>query len=383
MSTAAVDAVVAEIEKQAEEYLSARPEGTLIVGLSVDGERHVRSVRAAGAEHAPLPDEKSIFEIGSVSKVFSTTVLAALEDEGLIGLEDPIRKHLPNGSRLPEHVGSLTIRRLATHSAGFGSVGKLHQKLIDEELRGTEPPWGTYTHYLRYRKEHLYSDLETAELAYPTGEGWLYSVLGMGTLGHILELASGRPYEELLVETVCEPLGLADIRYTLSEEQLGRVVYAYDAQGQPCPNWYHDVMLPQGGLRGTIDDLLTFAEANIRASVERDDSRISKALRRPREVFFSAPESFRLPETGEPLDFVQGLGWRGTERPDGWAWWHGGTTLFYLAGCGVDEHARVGFAVLSSYRASVVDRVALHPLQQEWFRLASDAAAGREPSGVR
>jgi CubicO group peptidase (beta-lactamase class C family) len=367
-----IDDVVSEIERQAEEYVSARPEATLVLGLSVDGERHVRGFRSPGAEHVPLPDAKSIYEIGSVSKVFSTTILAVLEDQGLIGLDDPISLHLPKELRLREEIGSLTIRQLATHSAGFGSVGKQHQKLIDEELRGTEPPFGCYTHYLRYRKEHLYSDLETAELEYPTGKGWLYSVLGMGTLGHILELVAGQPYEELLEETVCGPLGLADLRYTLSEEQLSRVVYAYDGSGQPCPNWYHDVMLPQGGLRGTIDDLLTFAESNIAASVEQGSSTLAKAMRRARELHFACPPEFVVPETGEPLDFVQGLGWRGLERPTGRAWWHGGTTLFYLAGCGVDEHARVGFAVLSSYHRSLLDRLELHPLQQEWFRLACE-----------
>lgn len=366
-------AALAEIEKQAEEYVSSRPEATLILGWTVRGRRHVRAFRAPGAEHSPVPDSRSVYEIGSVSKLFEATLLALLVGEGLIDLDDPIRKHLPKHLNLRDEIGSLTIRQLATHSAGFGSTGKRHQRLIAEETRGTEPPFGVYTHYLRYTKEMLYSDLETAELEYPTGEGWLYSVLGMGTLGHILELAAGKPYEELLIEKVCDPLGLADIRYTLSDDQLGRFVHAIDGQGQPLPNWYHDVMLPQGGLRGTIDDLLGFAEANIRASVEQDDSPTGQALRLTRRLHYASPPEFIVPETGAPLDFVQGLAWRGFDRPEGRAWWHGGTTLFYLAGCGVDEHAEIGMALLSSYRLSLLDRVALHPLQVEWFRLACES----------
>lgn len=364
---------LAEIERQAEAYVSGRPEATLILGLSVRGRRHVRAFRAPGAEHSPVPDATSVYEIGSVSKLFEATLLALLEGEGLISLDDPIRKHLPTHLNLRDEIGSLTIRQLATHSSGLGSVGKAHQRLIAEETRGTEPPFGVYTHYLRYTKEHLYSDLETAELEYPTGQGWLYSVLGMGTLGHILELAAGKPYEQLLVEAVCDPLGLPDIRYTLSDDQLGRFVHAIDKYGQPLPNWYHDVMLPQGGLRGTIDDLLTFAEANIRASVERDESKLGSALRRTRELHYAAPPEFVVAETGEALDFVQGLAWRGFDRPEGRAWWHGGTTLFYLAGCGVDEHAQVGWALLSSYSQSLLDRLELHPLQVEWFRLACES----------
>jgi CubicO group peptidase (beta-lactamase class C family) len=362
--------LVAEIEGEAEAYLSTRDEATLMIGLSVHGERHVRSFRSPGAEHAPLPDMETIYEIGSVSKVFSTTVLAALEAQGLIGLDDPISAHLPKSLRLPPEIASITIRQLATHSSGLGSCGVIHQGFIDEEMRGTETPFGLYTHYLRYRKEHLYADLENAELIYPTGQGWTYSVIGMGTLGHIVELVAGKPYEELLVEMVCEPLGLVDTRYTLSPDQQDRMMYAYDATGQPCPNWYHDVMLPQGGLRSTMTDLLTFVEANLAAGADQDDSILSRAMRRARQQYFAVPEGFSMPDGSDVPDFVQGLGWRGLERPEGLAWWHGGTTLFYLASAGVDDRSQVGFAMVFSGRKALTDREILHPIEREWFRRA-------------
>lgn len=367
MNAVDTSGLVAGIEKDAEEYLSTRDEATLMIGLTVRGERQVRSFRSPGAQQARLPDADTLYEIGSVSKVFSTTVLAVLEAEGLIGLDDPIGAHLPAQLRLPPHIASITVRQLATHSSGLGSVGAIHQGFIDEELRGTEPPFGAFTHYLRYRKDHLYADLENAELAYPTGQGWTYSVLGMGTLGHILELVAGKPYEELLTETVCAPLGLADTGYTLSPEQQGRMMFAYDTSGQPCPNWYHDVMLPQGGLRSTMTDLLAFVEANLAARADGDGSTLARAMRRAREQYFAAPDGFTMPDGSDPPDFVQGLGWRGLEHPRGLAWWHGGTTLFYLASAGVDDHAGVGIATLYSGRRALVERDVLHALEREWF----------------
>lgn len=370
LSSADLPRLLSDLDREAEDYLATRDEATLMVGLSVRGERHVRSFRSPGAQHAPLPDERTIYEIGSVSKVFSTTVLAVLEAGGLIGLDDPIGAHLPKDLRLPERIASITVRQLATHSSGLGSVGRRHQALIDEELRGTEPPFGAYTHYLRYRKEHLYADLQDAELVYPAGQGWTYSIIGMGTLGHLLELVTGKPYEQLLKETVCAPLGLADTGYTLSEEQQGRVVYAYDGGGQPCPNWYHDVLLPQGGLRSTMTDLLAFVEANLAAGAAEDGAPLSRAMRTGREQYFAVPDGFAMPDGSEPPDFVQGLAWRGLDRPDGLAWWHPGTTLFYLAGAGVDDRAGVGFVVLYSGRRALVERDVLHPLQREWFRRA-------------
>ena len=374
MDSSDLATVVAQIEAEAEEYLASRGEATLMIGLSVRGERQILRLRTRGAEIAPLPDEDTIYEIGSVSKVFSTTVLGVLVDQGLVDLDDPIEKHFPATLRLPAEIGAITIRELATHSSGLGSVGAIHQGLIDEEMRGTEPPWATNTHYLRYRKEHLYADLESATLDYPTGTGWIYSVLGMGTLGHLLELVADKPYEQLLKETVCEPLGLPDLTYTLTTEQQGRVMFAYDATGQPCPNWYHDVMLPQGGLRGTVTDLLTFTEAHLEAFADAGASPLSRAMRLACQQHDGLPDSFAMPAGNERPDFVQGLGWRGLERPAGRAWWHGGTTQYYLAGAGVDEQAQVGFVILQSSRRSIVDREVLHPLQQDWFRRVCAAA---------
>lgn len=361
---------IRDMEKEAEEYLSSRQEATLIVGLSLMGERHVLPFRSPGAKHAPLPDADTIYEIGSVSKVYTTAVLAALEGQGLISLDDPIGTHLPKTLRLPSEIASINIRQLATHSSGLGSIGKLHQRFIAEEARGTEPPYGCYTHYLRYRKEHLYADLESAELQYPTGQGWSYSPIGMGTLGHILELVTGKPYEELLKATICEPLGLANTGYTLSEEQQKRVMYAYDSEGQPTPNWYHDVLLPQGGLRSTVTDMLTFAEANIRASVDPDGSNLSNALRRTREHHYERPPGDPVSNFVGMDHFIQGLAWWGLEHPKGTAWWHGGTTLFYLASLGVDHHTQVACVGLLSYRKTLLDINTFHTLQRGWFRRA-------------
>jgi CubicO group peptidase (beta-lactamase class C family) len=371
----ALDAVVAAIEDEAAAFLSDRPDSTVTIGFSLGGRRIVRYLRAAGAEHAPEPDAGSIYEIGSVSKVVTTTLLAVLEQRGVLSLDDTIADHLPALSLAPD-IAAITIRDLATHSAGFANLGTVHQAIIATEQRGTEPPWGCYTHYLRYRKEHLYADLESAELVHATGTGYLYSVLGMGTLGHIIELATGRQYEPLLRELVCEPLGLTDVAYTLSPEQLERLVVAYDIAGQPCPSWYHDVMLPQGGLRGTVADLLTFTEAHLAASRGDDDSELARAMRRTREVHWTAPDDFRMEGVDGPVPFVLGLAWMGltTPEPGRHLWWHPGTTLFYKAGCGVDPVTGICFATLYSSRTGVIDP--FDAMEVGWYRKAVAAVEG-------
>lgn len=74
--------LLSRMEDDAGKYLSAQPNATLMIGLSIGGERHVRSFRSPDAEKIPLPDVTSTYEIGSFSKVFSTSVLAVLEAQG-------------------------------------------------------------------------------------------------------------------------------------------------------------------------------------------------------------------------------------------------------------------------------------------------------------
>lgn len=142
----------------------------------------------------------------------------------------------------------------------------------------------------------------------------------MGTLGHILELATGKPYEELLKQAVCEPVGLTDTGYTLFEEQQGRMMYAYDSEGQPLPNWCHDVMLSQGGLRSTLSDVLTFVEANYWSSLDPDESPLCRALRRTREQHAEQPPpaSPRRSERAARLHPGLGMEKPGTLSPTRW-----------------------------------------------------------------
>jgi CubicO group peptidase (beta-lactamase class C family) len=355
MSPDPIDVLLSEIDAEAAQYLAEVSEGTLMVGITVNGERHVRRYRSEGAELAVLPAEDSIYEIGSVSKVYAATVLASLVNEGRLSLDDTVSSHLPNGTSLPSEIAGITVRDLVTHTAGLPSIGRIHQSYIDEETRGqTLPPLGYTTHYLRYRKEHLYKDWETLALDYPTGTKWNYSVISMGTVGHILELVAGQPYEELLIERVCKPLGLVDTAYELAEDQQLRMVRAFLPNGSPAPNWYHDVLMSQGGLRSTMQDLLTFAEANIAAGRGEDTSPLGQAMQLARTPVRTAPRFV------DPLgkgDVIQQLAWRGlAKRPQ--ASEHGGVTLFYQSGLAVDDETRTGVVMLTSSHDNMGDVIA-------------------------
>jgi CubicO group peptidase (beta-lactamase class C family) len=355
-----ISSLLSRIEDDAGKYLAKQNEASLIVGLSVEGERHLRTFRSPDASKIGLPKIDSTYEIGSFSKVFSTSVLAVLEGQGVISLDDTIRKYVPSSVKLAPEIARITVRQLATHTSGFDRIGKVFAKMVFEDTR---------TCYLRYRKEDLYEELRIAELAYPSGQGWAYSIIGMGLLGHIMELATGSTYEALLKNTICEPLGLKDTTYSLSDDQISRMIRAIDSDGFPTANWFHDVMMPQGGLRSTMQDMLTFAEANLAASFKDDGSSLFKALRRTREPHFDWPKGYQLPER-ELGEFMQGLAWWRIPVPTGQAWWHNGATMYYQSAVGVSESVPVALVAMTSYYKNLLDIQTFPAMHREWFKQA-------------
>ncbi|HET7573460.1 MAG TPA: serine hydrolase domain-containing protein [Gaiellaceae bacterium] len=369
-----VNGFLAAIADDADGYLAGKEESTVIVGASIAGDRGFRGFRSADAQYVGVPEPDSLFEIGSFSKVFLASTLAVLEAEGVVALDDTIARYLPTHVQLPPEVAAITLFDLATHSSGFDRLCKVFAEIVEEET-----PYGSGAVYIRYRKEHLYEELAAGELTFPRGKGWAYSIVGMGLLGHILELATGDPWEQILKRTICEPLGLADTTYTLTREQQARMVRGYEPDGTATPNWYHDVLMPQGGLRSTAQDLLAFAEANVRAARDGGDDVLSRALRRTREVHLEWAEGVERPRSYGDEEFTQGLAWWAFERPTGRIWFHPGSTVVYQSSVAIDENAEVALIALTSNRLNLrhIENLQVFPVLQRdtWLpRLLAGAA---------
>lgn len=345
-----LDDVTELISAGAADHLKRTTESVVLVGLTIAGERTILPFRSEGAELVELPTETSMFEIGSVSKTYLGTVIAALDQAGVISIEDPLGKYLPNAANLRPEIAALTLRELCTHSAGLPGTGHIHQGFLQEEIRNSSlPPLGITTHWLRYQKEHLYRDWETVEQTHPAGTNWFYSPMGIGTVGHILELVTGRDYESLVREIVCEPLGLADTAYELSVEQQQRMVQAWFPHGQPAPHWYWGVLMCQGGLRSTMNDMLTFAEANIRAGRGESEGALADAMRHARGPHLSLPKT----DEGDEASYWKGeirhgLAWKHLNAPRDRASWHTGITPFTHTVLAVDDATQVGAVLMSS-----------------------------------
>ena len=347
------------IDRESQAYCAERKELTLIVGVTRNGRREVHAFRSPDATLAPLPNDRTIYEIGSFSKVFTTALLSVLVTHGVLSLDDRVDRYFPELD-LKATIAEITVFDLATHTSGLSGDGVVLARLIAEAVATGDME--KFTYYADYTKAHLDEELRVAELVRPRGSGWEYSRTGLSMLGHILEVAAGEPYESLLKKHICGPLGLTDTTYTLTEEQQSRFVRGYDETGKASPIWYWDIMLPQGGLRSTIADMLTFLEANL----ADDSSPLTADLRRARETEFVWPEGATPAPApyGHKAQFRQALGWWNLDAGDGPVTQHAGATMSYQSFGAVHQGTKTGLVALTSSALNLVDAIAFPQFAQ-------------------
>jgi CubicO group peptidase (beta-lactamase class C family) len=198
----------------------------------------------------------TMYRIGSVTKVFTTTLLAILRDHRIVRLDDGVEDHLPKEVRLPSDPRGvpMTLRHLATHSSGLPRLP------VNLTPRGDDA-YGGYT------PEALYDGLARTRLDFPTGSDYSYSNLGVGLLGHVLERAGGKPYEKLLEQYLLRPLRMDDTTITLRPDQQARLAVGYKEEDptRTAADWDFGCLAPAGALVSTIPDLARFLALQLRA----------------------------------------------------------------------------------------------------------------------
>jgi serine-type D-Ala-D-Ala carboxypeptidase/endopeptidase len=219
------------------------------VGVLRGGQTWVMGYGTAGPAGPSPPGANTIFEIGSVTKVFTATLLACMVDDGLLALDDPVQNYLPTGVELPVWGRPITVADLATHTAG---LPRLPHGFLLPSVRHRRNPYAWFT------VDDLYAGLPGTRLRRAPGDRLRYSNLGYGLLGHVLALRAGRDYEQLVQERICRPLELHDTHVSLPAAVRERFAQGHNRRGRPVPHWDLRVLAGAGALRSTVADLLAF-----------------------------------------------------------------------------------------------------------------------------
>ncbi len=331
----------------------------LVVGVvNKDGHRIVAYGKTSKSDDR-TPDGDTLFEIGSITKTFTSLLLSDMVERGEIALDDPAANHLPAGVTMPARNGKqITLFDLATHTSGLPAMS------TNFETNDPANPFGDYS------IDQLYRFVTTYVLSRDIGENYEYSNLGVGLLGHILELRAGIDYETLLHRRITGPLGMSSTAINLPPVLIARLARGHDQGLQPVRNWTLPALGGAGALRSTANDLLQFMAAEL-GHVETSLKVAMSAQLRPRR-----PTDTKGMETA--------LGWFIQMTPAGEIVFHDGRTAGYQSFLGLDQERQVGVVVLANTSTmSGVGDIGLHlmtgnPLAQsrpQHHRIVLDAAA--------
>ena len=286
-------------------------------------------------------DEHTLFEIGSLSKVFTALLLADMAEHGELSLDDRLDAMLP--SLQGTDAGAITLAGLATHHSGLPRLpSRLMRHLVVDSLRQDDP---TADPYAASTPEELEEDLRRFRRRGSGEPRFRYSNFGYAALGLALSRAAGAPYEQLVETRVCVPLGLGDTVFDPGDRPLAD---GHNRQGHAAPPWHTAAFAPAAGLHSTGVDMVNLA----RAALEPQETPLAAAFALAQEPRATA---------GKPEGSRIGLAW--LTRPlagGGEVLWHNGGTGGFGAFLGVErEKERAAIVLSGAAHTRVLDRAGL------------------------
>ncbi|MCP4215844.1 MAG: serine hydrolase [bacterium] len=300
----------------------------------------------------------TLYEIGSITKVFTAIILADMAEKGELKLTDPVSKYLPKEVKLAAYKGrEITLMDLVTHTSGL------------PRMPGHFAPADPFNPYADYTVKQLYTFIADWEPTRAAGESHAYSNLGVGLLGHVLALKAGMPYETLVKQRVLNPLEMEDTMITVPAALAPRFASGHNRGLELAKYWDLPTLAGAGALRSTANDLLVFLAANM--GLHKSTLAASmKKIQNP------------SPENGGPYmeiqkdrDFVA-MGWHIRKGHGSSITHHGGGTGGFRTFIAFDAQKKQGVVVLANSENDSSD-LGLH-LLNPGFQLHEFASPQKE-----
>jgi CubicO group peptidase (beta-lactamase class C family) len=254
----------------------------------------------------------SVFQVGSITKLWTSTLIMQLAEEGTLDLDAPVRRYLPE-FRLADDsaAAAITTRQLLSHTAGFEG------DLFTDTGTGDDCV------------QKYVATLGTAAQLFPPGDMFSYNNAGFCVLGRIVEVLRGKPFDACLREHLAEPLGLTHLATGANEAILFRAAVGHiqpdpAAEPQPAPIWsLVRSNAPAGAMLAMRPrDLLKFARMHMNGGTAADGT----AVLSPATVKAMQRQQVELPPLGM-MGSAWGLGWEIFHWPDGTLIGHDGGTI--------------------------------------------------------
>lgn len=331
----------------------------IVDGLSVgylEGEHYGTLHFGSSGPAGTKPSNLTIYEIGSISKVFTALLLADAVVRGTIDLNATAEVANSAGIRLPSRDGaSIKWMDLTTHRSG---LPRLPSNL--PLTNATDP-------YREYDSKKAAAFLNSYELPRKPGDSQEYSNLGASVLGYLVAQKGGKPYEELLRERIAEPLRMTDCTVSLSSDQTKRLATPHNKVGSATSPWTFADLPGAGGVHATMRDMMRFAKAQLNPPAGKLGEAIELA--------------WKQHTAADASGSAMGLGWM--IAGDGQTRWHNGQTGGSHAALFINRELKCAVVVLCNTAVlSEVDQLAMHLVQKaagQEVKLPPTAPADKKP----
>jgi CubicO group peptidase (beta-lactamase class C family) len=318
------------VEKTAQERIAAGTYQTLVFGV-VDGDNS-EVVAFGKLDDGKTPDGDTVYEIGSITKTFTATLLAQAMLPGRVTLDTPVAQLLPD-FKIPSRGGmEITLEELGTqHSA----LPRMPSNVVAKDPANP---------YADYDAAKLQAFLAEYQLPRDPGAAYEYSNLGFGLLGYALaqlEHASLDPglmdYGALADEKILKPLGMTMSGTVFSDAMRTHLAPGHDISGNAAKNWDLDALAGAGAIRSTANDMLRYLKANMGIA----PSPLAAAMKFAQQPRSDMTKIMRI-----------GLAWMTTNKG---IIWHNGETGGYRSFLGFTADGRRGVVILSNTAADADD----------------------------
>ena len=315
----------------------------IVVGVIDSKGPHIISYGTMGLNDKRSVNGDTVFDIGSITKVFTALLLADMAQRGELRLDDPAAKYLDaKRVKVPERAGKqITLADLATHTAGLPlRPTNLVSKNPNDKYRG-------------YTADLMYECLSSFALPTDIGTKYEYSNLGYGLLGHVLEKRMGATYSELVESRITQPLEMKDTRIDPTPAMKSRMAVGYNHELTPIPNeWRFGVLQSAGAFSSTANDLLKF----LAAFLGYKQVPLLPAMRSMLDI--------RRPGGMQPSTQIA-LAWNVYIDGGQEVVWKNGSVGGYRSFIGFDPKVRIGVVALANAQTAVgADDIGLHLLDE-------------------
>ena len=296
------------------------------VGVSVavfyNGKDYYYNYGETVKDNLQLPNQKTLYQIASITKTFTATLLAKAVVDKKVGLQDAITKYLPDSVAENPDLQNITLQQLSNHSSGLPRLPANFWLTGNNILQP----------YENYDDNALFAFLKQFKAIRKPGETYEYSNLAVGVLGVILERIYKKPYEQLLLENIVEPLGLTHTKIVLNDIDRTMLSQGYNEKDQTVPAWNFKSLAACGALISCSEDLLQYGKQQL------------SEFRNPLSKYFKLTHQ---PTFNDKVHKV-GLGWRFLIYETDEVLWHNGSTNGYKTVLCINKNKNIVVTVLTN-----------------------------------